>query len=79
MTPAQVQDRLVMEALEWGRRQGFEQALELLGLSSEGGIFDRDPEGCQCTLACEWPCFLRVGLTADACCVQCAPLEDPDA
>ena len=33
---------------------------------------------CVCTSSCEWPCWQRIGLTADACCPGCAPLDPID-
>lgn len=27
---------------------------------------------------CEWPCWQRIGLTAQPCCPDCPPLPDPE-
>lgn len=31
-------------------------------------------ETCKCSLSCEHPCWLRVGLTSAPCCAGCPPL-----
>jgi len=35
-------------------------------------------EKCRCTIECEWPCWQRLGLTAEPCCPDCAPLPEPE-
>jgi hypothetical protein len=39
----------------------------------------RDGIGCACSSACEFPCWARVGITADPCCKACGPLPEADA
>ena len=73
MTASRLTEELVTQALEWGRRQGYEQALRDLG-----GLVDGNPEGCVCTSGCPMPCLHRLGLTEQPCCKQCAPLPPVD-
>lgn len=38
-------------------------------------------EGCHCDedgRVCEFPCWQRIGLTAEPCCPNCAPLPEPE-
>lgn len=45
-------------------------------------FIDRPPAGCRCTYDCDFPCWMRAGLTEENCSCGCAPLprieEDTD-
>ena len=34
-------------------------------------------EQCVCSIECEFPCWMRLGMTSRPCCRGCAPLPDP--
>ena len=44
-----------------------------------GGVICLDGDalmpGCVCTSGCELPCWQRIGIDDEPCCVGCAPLE----
>lgn len=38
---------------------------------------DGNPPGCACGPVCGFPCWQRVGHTAEACCPECPPIPVP--